>query len=472
MPELQSDEAAMRRCVEVLSDTRTKRVRFAFVDLHGETRCKTLLPAVALRALRDGITVAGTTFLKDTSDHTALPVWDVAAMGSLAALANAANLIVKPDPATVRMLPWAEGTAWILGRIFYPNGRPCELDARQVLKSQVERLHDAGYRLRCGVELEFHVYRIRAASGHLDPDRAAWPGPAPEVDLIHPGYRLLSEQNTDAAHEVSDLVESVASGLGIPLASFEVEFGPSQFEAVFDIQDAAEAADNVVLFRSALRQVLARHGFYATFVCRPPFKSVMSSGWHVHQSLVDQAGHNVFHEAASNVPTTELSLVGKQWLAGLMDHALEACLLGTSNANGYARYQPGALAPTSVSWGYEDRAALFRVVGHGPSLRIENRLGEPSANPYLYLGSQIICGLDGIEHARGLGSPRAKESTTAMPSDLGAAIRAFDDSALMKLQLGAPLSRVLSAIKTLEWKRFGEAEDTLEFSRREYFARY
>ncbi len=467
---LNADDAA-RLVLQKLSDGSVKRVRFAFADLQGETRCKTLLPQAARQALEKGLFVAGTTMLKDTSDRTAIAVFDQQVLGNLSSFANAANLLLKPDPSTFRILPWSEGTGWMLCEVFHADGSVCEVDPRRILQAEVQRLGATGYRMRCGIELEFHVYKIRASSSHLDPSRSAWPGPAAEVELVHPGYRLLSEHATDAAHEVLELIESVALGLGLPLDSLEVEFGPSQFEAVFEVQDALAAADCVVLFRSAIRQALARRGYLATFMCRPPFPSVMSSGWHLHQSLLDAEGSNAFFERHDERDPRQLSSIGQQWLAGLVHHALGACALGTTTANGYARYQPGALAPTRIYWGYEDRSALFRVVGESQSLRIENRLGEPCANPYLYLASQIICGLDGMEQQRRLDTAQRREDAPAMPSDLDQALREFHASALLQQRLGAPLARSFEAAKALEWKRFNEAEDKQEFQRREYFGR-
>ena len=154
-----------------------------------------------------------------------------------------------------------------------------------------------GLSMRCGLEIEFHIYRLNHASPRqdLDPARAAWPGMAPDVSLIHPGYQLLSEQWFDLAEEPLRIVQRTAEGLGLPLSSLEIELGPSQVEAVFDATDALTAADNMVLFRSAVQQALRRAGYHATFMCRPPFEQIMSSGWHLHQSLVSlESGRNVF----------------------------------------------------------------------------------------------------------------------------------------------------------------------------------
>ena len=167
--------------------------------------------------------------------------------------------------------------------------RAVQLDTRRALQSAVTSLAAAGYSLVCGLEIEFHIYRINAdgLQHQLDPNQAAWSGPAPEVSLIHPGYCLLSEQWADLLDEPLGIVRRCAQGLGSPLTSPGIEFGPSQIEAVFEPADALAAADNMVPFRSAAKQALRRACYHATFMCRPPFASFMPSDWHLHQSLVD-----------------------------------------------------------------------------------------------------------------------------------------------------------------------------------------
>jgi glutamine synthetase len=140
--------------------------------------------------------------------------------------------------------------------------------------------------MKCGLEVEFHIYRIDD-DGPDGPAQAAWPGLPPAVSLIHPGYNLLTEAWYDMAEEPLRIVQHTAQALGLPLLSLEIELGPSQVEAVFDATDALTAADNMVLFRNGVKQALRRAGYHATFMCRPPFPNIMSSGWHLHQSLVD-----------------------------------------------------------------------------------------------------------------------------------------------------------------------------------------
>jgi glutamine synthetase len=262
--------------------------------------------------------------------------------------------------------------------------------------------------------------------------------------MIHPGYHLLSEQWVDMAEEPLRIVQRTAQALGLPLLSLEIELGPSQVEAVFDATDALAAADNMVLFRSAVKQALRRAGYHATFMCRPPFPNIMSSGWHLHQSLVDlKTGANLFKRSspcnrkhAHADAQYTLSEVGEQYLAGLLAHARGMTAFCTPTINGFGRFRPNALAPQSILWGRDNRGAMLRVVGqcNDNSTRIENRLGEPAANPYLYLASQIHAGLDGI--TRRLKAPPATDApygdaAEKIPTSLGEALDALQaDSAL------------------------------------------
>ena len=164
-----------------------------------------------------------------------------------------------------------------------------------------------------------------------------------------------SENWFDMAEEPLRIVQHTAQALGLPLISLEIELGPSQVEAVFDATDALTAADNMVLFRSAVRQALRRVGYYATFMCRPPFENIMSSGWHLHQSLVDtKHDRNAFMRDTPQVNTQAndacytLSEAGSHYLAGLLEHAQGMTVMCTPTVNGFGRFRPNALAPQSI----------------------------------------------------------------------------------------------------------------------------
>jgi glutamine synthetase len=450
-------------------------VRFGWCDTHGVLRGKTLTAAAVDRALRDGVGMVSTLMLKDTSDRTAFKVFEPGGTDGLDGFGFANNLVLRGDPQSFRVLPWAESTGWVRAQPFHADGRPVELDTRHVLQAALARLREAGFEMRCGLEVEFHIYRIEGTQAQLDPQLAAWPGLPPEVSLVHPGYNLLTEAWFDMAEEPLRIVQRTAQALGLPLASLEIELGPSQVEAVFDATDALTAADNMVLFRNAVKMALRRAGWHATFMCRPPFPNIMSSGWHLHQSLVDAAtGRNAFmrDEPAAHM----LSATGEQWLAGLLDHACGMSVFCTPTANGYGRFRPNALAPQSVLWGRDNRGAMLRVIGAAgdPATRIENRIGEPAANPYLYMASQVHAGLDGI--SRGLRAPAATDAPysgagTRLPASLGEALQALQQDAAMRAAFGDTFVAYYARLKDAERQRFEQAEDKDDFQRREYFGR-
>jgi glutamine synthetase len=327
-------------------------------------------------------------------------------------------------------------------------------------------------------------------TAHLDPDSGEWPGPAPQVSLLHPGHRLLSEAWTDRCERLLHRVYAVAEAIGAPIRSVEVEMGPSQFEAVFDPSDALQAADDLVLFRNAIVMALQRESLHASFSCLAPFAQSMASGWHVHQSLVDaETGENrmMRNEPARETDASDaahfLSDLGEHYLSGLLSHAQGITLYCVPTANAYARFRPNALAPQSAVWGYDNRGAMLRVIGGAgePDTRIENRLPEAAANPYLCLAAQIEAGLDGI--ARKLRADRASEDPYAtapgirvpppalLPASLEEAIAAALADRSIASGLGEGFVTYFCAIKSAEARRRAQCPDPADFDRREYFGR-
>jgi glutamine synthetase len=333
--------------------------------------------------------------------------------------------------------------------------------------------------------VEFHIFRITAE--RLALADAAWPAEPPAVALLHPGYQLLSESWADQCAEPLDIVRRTALALGLPLRSLEIELGPSQFEAVFGHTDALTAADQMVLFRNGVRQALRRAGYHASFVCRPPFEGAVASGWHLHHSLVhaDDGRNAMGPEAGAGAATAAegmeagsarhwLGDAGAHWLAGLLVHAHGMAALCAPSVNAYGRYRGSVMAPQSAQWGRDNRGALLRVVGSGRDLRIENRLGEPLANPYLAIASQIWAGLDGM--ARRLEPPPATDAPYAagaalLPATLAEALDALAASSVLQQGLGEPMAQVFHAIKRQELARHAQAEDAALWERREYFGR-
>jgi len=445
-------------------------VRLSFPDLHGILRGKALLPAALPGALADGCPITSTLLLKDTSHRTVVPVFSPGAGLGLTALQGASDIVMVPDPTTFRPLPWVPNTAWMLCDVYFPDGTPVAFAPRYLLRRLLDRLHDAGRVLVTGLEVEFHILKL--SDPRLGLGDGGQPGSPPEVALIHQGYNHLTEMRFDRIEPIVDILRRQVQALGMDLQSLELEFGPSQVEFVFRPASGLKSADDMVLFRSAVKQICRRHGFHATFMCRPAFANAMASGWHLHQSLQNLQGRNLF---ASAQPEEFLSPLGRGYLAGLLAGAAEAVAFAAPTINGYKRFRANSLAPDRIAWGKDNRGAMLRVVGLGnaPATRIENRIGEPAANPYLYLGSQLATGLHGI--AAELEPPPAVDApyeaaAALLPTNLGAALEALDRGTILKAAFGSEFIDYYGMIKRAELRRY---ETTVtDWETREYLDIY
>jgi glutamine synthetase len=441
-----------------------KAVRFSFADQHGVLRGKTLAAGEAGAALERGVSVPSTLLLKDTSHRTVFPAFTPGGGVGMPEMQGAADLLLHADPSTWHVLPWAADTGWLLCDARFADGRPAPFCTRNLLGTALQKLSASGYEFVAGLEVEFHVFRI--TDSKLGPEDSGQPGSPPQVELLTTGYQLLAEQRYDLIDPVVELLRKDLQKLGLPLRSYEVEFGPSQLEFTLGAMPGMASADAMVLFRSAVKQIARRHGYHATFMCRPKLPNVMSSGWHLHQSL-SRDGRNAF--VSEN---DFLSEAGKRYLAGLLAHARGASALATPTINGYKRYRPYSLAPDRVIWGRDNRGVLLRVVG-GPgdaATRIENRAGEPAANPYLYFASQIYSGLDGI--ARKLALPLPADTpyearADFLPRTLTEALHCLRSDEALCQGLGKPFVDYYCTIKEAEIARFNL--EVSEWEQREYF---
>jgi len=487
--DLAARESLIEDVVARIAEAGLRWIRVSCADPHAHLRTKTVDARLARQVMRAGISMVSTLWLKDTADRTAFRVFEPGGVSQLPGFGQGNNLCVLPDPRSFRILPWCNRTGWMRAEPFFSDGTAVDLDPRRVLQRSLARLKSHGLRLRCGLEVEFHVFQVQGTA-HLDPDSGEWPGLAPQVSLLHPGHRLLSEAWTDRCESVLHRVYAVAEAIGAPIRSVEVEMGPSQFEAVFDPSDALQAADDLVLFRNAIVMALHRESLHASFTCLTPFAQSMASGWHVHQSLVDaQTGVNRMmrnapaHETDASDAAHLLSDLGEHYLGGLLAHAQGITLYCVPMANAYARFRPNTLAPQSVVWGCDNRGAMLRVIGGAgePDTRIENRLPEAAANPYLCLAAQIEAGLDGI--ARNLRAGKATEDPYAaspgsrapppalLPASLEEAIAAALADQTIANGLGQDFVAYFCAIKSAEARRRAECPDPADFDRREYFGR-
>ena len=466
----QKDAAArMRRIVE---ERNLEVIRLAFPDQHGILRGKTIIASEAIASLESGCSITTTMLAKDTSHRTVFPVFTAGGGFGMKEMEGAADVLMVADPTTFRVLPWAPATGWVLCDLYFGDGRPVPFATRGLYRRVLDELGTRGHDFVAGLEVEFHIFRLDDA--HLRPEDAGQPGTPPSVSLLSQGYQYLTEQRFDQMEPVLEILRRDIVALGLPLRSVEVEFGPSQCEFTFAPKKGLEPADNMVLFRSAVKQIARRHGYHATFMCRPKLPNVFASGWHLHQSIVSRAsGENQFMTKAPAENSGEpLSAFGKAYLAGLLDHARASTLFTTPTINGYKRYRSYSLAPDRAIWGRDNRGVMIRVLGGAgdAATRLENRIGEPAANPYLYMASQILSGLDGVDRKLDPGpSADTPYETKAplLPKSLRDAVSALKDDPFFREKLGAEFVDYYTHIKNAEIDRF--LSEVTDWEHREYF---
>jgi glutamine synthetase len=459
---------AASRLRKIVEDEKLEVIRFSFPDQHGILRGKTLVASEALASLESGCTITTTMLAKDTSHRTVFPVFTAGGGFGMREMEGAADVLMVADPLSFRVLPWASATGWLLCDLHFADGRPVPFATRHLYREVLAKLNQRGYDFVAGLEVECHIFKLEDA--RMSPEDAGQPGQPPSVSLLSHGYQYLTEQRYDQMEPVLEIIRRDIIALGLPLRSIEVEFGPSQCEFTFQPTVGLVPADNMVLFRSAVKQICHRHGYHATFMCRPKLPNVVASGWHLHQSIVSRAnGENAFM-ARDNAEV--LSAFGRFYLGGLMQHARASTVFTTPTINGYKRYRSYSLAPDRAIWGRDNRGVMIRVLGgaDNPATRLENRIGEPAANPYLNMASQILSGLDGVDRALDPG-PSAdtpyETKAALLPKTLQEAVLALKDDAFFREALGAEFVDYYVHIKNAEIERF-QAEVS-DWEQREYF---
>jgi len=475
---LWSDEQARlaRAVAHKIKQEQLELVRFSFADQHGVLRGKTMVAADAPAAMANGVTMTTTLLAKDTAHKTAWPVFTAGGGFDMLEMQGAGDFVMIADPATFRVLPWAPNTGWMLCDIVFTNGKTVPFSTRQVLRDALARLGAAGFDFLAGLEVEFHLFKLE--NPRLHPDDATWPPRAPEVSLLTQGYQYLTEARFDQLDAALAPIQRGVAALGLPLRSLEVELGPSQCEFTFRPQLGLAAADAMILVRAATKQIARRHGLLASFMCRPALPNLASSGWHLHQSLIERKrGRNAFVGDAAD----GLSDIGRHFLGGLLAHAVAAAALTTPTVNGYKRYRPFALAPDRAIWGRDNRGVMVRVLGQPgeEATHLENRVGEPAANPYLYIASQIYAGLDGMakksDPGRAADTPYETDAPL-LPKHLGEALAALRADAVLRNGFGAGFIDYYAHLKEAELARFtaesgqrpGDA-DVTAWEQNEYF---
>jgi glutamine synthetase len=459
---------AGERSAQTIQELGLRTVRMIWVDQHGVPRCKFMSVADYTASLKSGIDFSAALLSMDSANNVFTPLFVPGGGFDIEELTGFPDMVLVPDPTTFRVLPWADRTGWVLTDAYFGNGRPVPIDARRLMIDQVKAAASAGFDFFAGLEVEFYV--VRRDGSRIEVSETGWPPPTPKVSVIEHGYQYLSEVRLAGINAVVEALRDACIDLGLPLRSIEDEWGPGQLEITFDPLLGVEAADAMILLRSTAKQVAQNMGLHASFMSRPALPNFMSSGWHLHESLLDSAGNNVF---VSDSHDQVLSRVGRQFMAGLLDHALPMTVFSTPTINGYKRFRPYSFAPAKVNWAVENRGAMVRVQGSAfdTGSHLENRLGEPAANPYFYLAANLAAGLDGI--TRELTPPPPVENdpyaeqAPSLPTSLWEAVDALEKDNFYRRAFGDGFVRYVASMKRHEIGRF--LSDVTDWEMREYF---
>jgi glutamine synthetase len=342
------------------------------------------------------------------------------------------DFMLRPDMNTLRAAPWLPGTAMVQCDLQWLDGRPVRQSPRQVLKAQVVEANQLGTVALAGTELEFLVFQ-----GSY---QEAWDG---NYHKLTPATRYNVDYSILGTTEVEPLLRDVRNAMynaGMTVESSKGECAPGQQEITFQYDDVIKTADNHVVFKAGAKELAGRHEKAVTFMAK--YDEHEGNSCHIHMSLRGLDGSIVFSED-DTVLTEEFdgrSPVFRSFVAGVLATMEDFTLLYAPNVNSYKRYQPGSFAPTAIAWGNDNRTCALRVVGHGPSLRLENRVPGADANPYLALAGMLAGGLFGIRaglplepafvgNAYESGAPR-------VPATLHEARDKFADSELAKSAFG------------------------------------
>jgi glutamine synthetase len=441
-------------------------VRIVFVDTQGLTRVRPIEARHFAQAARNGVPFTTALFAMDSANNIFQNVFAKDGGFGRETMGGAGDMLAVPDLTSFRVLPWAPRTGWVLCDLYLSDGARCPFDPRYIMQTAVDALAARGFTFVGGVEVECHVLKL--VDGRNDLDDCTQPPAPPAVTALRHGFQHLSEYALDDLLPVINPIREALIGFGLPLRTLEIEWGPGQLEVTLDPLEGLAAADAMIMLRTAVKQVARRQGLVASFMTKPGLPNVFSSGWHLHQSLGLADGSNAFTAADALLSETGLHFVG-----GLLTHVRAGTAFSNPTINGYKRLNANPLAPKRAVWSHDNKAAMLRLIG-GPgdsATHIENRSGEPAANPYLYMASQIFAGLDGIDTKADPGAPLDDPYTQAtkelMPTSLAEAIDALDGSALYRKTLGDEVVSHFVAMKRHEIGRFNAY--VTDWEHREYF---
>ncbi len=431
-------------------------VVLAFTDMQGRLQGKRLHARYFLEeVLRHG--TEGCNYLlavdvdMNTVDGYAMSSWE----------RGYGDFMLVPDLATLRRVPWHEGTAMLLADVGWEDGSPVVASPRQVLRRQLDRLAGYGWQAMVGTELEFIVFRDSYEEAWRRAYRDLTPANQYNVD-----YSILG---TARIEPLLRRIRNDMTGAGMTVESAKGECNLGQHEIAFRYTDALTSCDNHVIYKTGAKEIAAQQGMAISFMAK--YDEREGNSCHIHISLRSADGEPVMAGDGEG-DRAGLSPLMEHFLAGQLACLRELTLMYAPNINSYKRFQPGTFAPTAVKWGRDNRTCALRVVGHGPSLRMENRVPGGDVNPYLATAALVAAGLYGIENELPLepavpGSAYALDlagDAEAVPSTLRGAAELWQKSSLARAAFGdevvdhyGNMARVeLAAFEAAvtDWERF------------------
>ncbi|MCD2497544.1 MULTISPECIES: type I glutamate--ammonia ligase [Microbacterium] len=419
--------------LRTIEERGVKFVRLWFTDVTGTLKSVALAPAEVEGAFAEGLGFDGSAIEGLTRTYES-------------------DLLAQPDPATFQILPWrgeTDPTARMFCDLTTPDGRPAVSDPRHVLKRALAKAADAGFTFYTHPEIEFYLLK----SSQLGPDGIPVP-----VDSA--GY--FDNVPGGTAHDFRRRSVRMLEDIGISVEYSHHEGGPGQNEIDLRYADALATADNIMTFRTVIKEVAIEQGVYATFMPKP-LSGHPGSGMHTHMSLFE-GDTNAFYEEGAQY---QLSRIGRQFIAGLLRHANEITAVTNQFVNSYKRLWGGDEAPSFVCWGHNNRSALIRVPMYKPnktqSTRIEYRALDSAANPYLAYALMLAAGLKGIEEGYEL-PPEAEDNVwsltdaerralgySPLPASLDHALEYMEESELVAETLGEQVFQYVLNNKRKEW---------------------
>jgi glutamine synthetase len=450
-----------------IGEEKLEVMRIGFVDTHGIVRVRPIEARLFSQAMRNGVAFTTALFAMDSANSVFQNVFSGDGGFGREEMGGAGDMLAVPDLATFRVLPWAHKCGWVLSDLYLKSGERCPLDSRQIMQTACNRLAKQGLIYVAGLEVECHIFKVTDPNNSLAD--CTQPATPPSIEAVRHGYQYFSENTLDDLEPIITPIRHALIGAGLPLRIIDPEWGPGQIEISLDPLENVAAADAMIILRGAVKQVCRRMGLLASFMAKPALPNVYSSGWHLHQSLFHAAtGSNAFVE-----PGVLMSQTGLHFVGGLLAHARAATAFSNPTITGYKRLNANPLAPNRVLWSIDNKGAMCRLVGGmgDPVTHIENRSGEPAANPYLYMGAQIVAGLDGmanrIDPGEPLPDPYAQTQKPPMPSSLEEAVDELAASTMFREALGNEFIEHYLAVRRHEIGRF--RSHVTDWEHREYF---